>query len=105
MINISLKITAVLGFIRLSGLWNLEDLLDTDVALKFPESTGLLNGKAWCKNPAKGNTLHFAEQHKTIKFQLQANCLFNICDMPVKFLSIFNYKGTVSLFFSFKKLN
>lgn len=61
MINISLKITGVLSFIRLSSLSNLERLLDTDVALKFPEETGLLNGKVWCKNAARETALHFAE--------------------------------------------
>ena len=42
--------------------------------------------------------LHFAEWHKTIKFQPQANYLFNICGMFVKFLIIFNYEGTDSIF-------
>lgn len=56
MINIGLKIAGVLSFIRLSSLWNPEHLLDTDGALKFPEQTGLFNGKVGCKNVATETT-------------------------------------------------
>lgn len=56
MINIGLKIAGVLSFIRLSSLWNPEHLLDTDGALKFPEQTGLFNGKVGCKNAATETT-------------------------------------------------